>query len=105
MSAVIRQCKGPVINYRERGGGATQREGGGKIGTEKVLAMLKGGGTTNFGALLTQELEVLGILEGRAQNIATFQKKKVGGGKFYPGLGEGDAQNFKSFQPPIPPSS
>ena len=64
------------------GGGATKREGGGgqlKSFTttkvrgrgEKVLAMLQGG-TTSFGVVLTQELEVLAILMGGGQKVSTL---------------------------------
>ena len=86
-----------------RRGGATKKEGVGASdsevlplqkeggGAEKVLAMLKGG-TTSFGVVLTQELEVL----DRGER-----------GKFYPVLGGGGAQKvlelqFSHFVAPAP---
>ena len=52
------------------GGGALQNGRGDKFtptkkGADTVLTMLKREGTTRFGAVLTQELEVLAILKGR----------------------------------------
>ena len=42
-----------------------------KGGAEKVLAMMKGGGTKCFEVVLTQELEVLTIVMG-VQKISTL---------------------------------
>ena len=66
----------------------------GKGGTEKVLAMLKGG-ITSFGVVFTLLLEVLATLKG-------------GHNKFYPILSEGaqkvsDPQFSHSVAPPPPP--
>ena len=67
------------------GKGGTNREGACKVlplrkgGTEKVLAMLKGGGggIKRFGVVLTRELEVLAILKG---GVKRFHSLKGGGG-------------------------
>ena len=57
-----------------RGGGATTGGGGGRSG--KVLAMLKGEGTTRFEVVLTWADKVLAILKGVAKSfrpaISTF---------------------------------
>ena len=57
--------KGPVIKYGEGGRGSEvlplQKKGG---GVGKVLAVLRGGDTTSFEVVLTQDLEVLAILKG-----------------------------------------
>ena len=54
------------------------------MGTEKLSAMLKGGGggTQSFEVVLTWELKVLVILKGEgAQKLSTL-KKRCGGGSF-----------------------
>ena len=51
-----------------------------KGGAKKVLAMLKGG-TTSFEVVLTQDLEVLAILNGGAKSVHSIKRGRK---KFYP---------------------
>ena len=65
-----------------QGEGATKRWGASEVlpvrkglgGGGNLLAMLKGeGGTTSFGVVLTQELEIWAILKGgEAQKVSTL---------------------------------
>ena len=48
---------------------------------EKVLAMLKGGGTKEFGVVLTRERDILAILEGGHKRFLSFKSWRK---EFYP---------------------
>ena len=83
--------------YKMGGGGACE-----VLPLQQVLAMLKGGGTTSFGVIFTQLLELLAILTaggGGGHKILPLFKRRRGAKMFYPVLRAG----AKSFGPTIFP--
>ena len=103
--------KRQVTNYREGGGLQNGRAGYvnfcpyEKGGGEKVLAMLKGGGTKSFGVVCMRKLEVLAIIKG---GLKGFNTLKRGGTKGFTVLRRGGANIFEPaispFCSPPPPS-
>ena len=49
-----------------------KKRGGGGKGLSNAAGRGGGGGTTTFGVVLTQELEVLAILEGEVPKVSTL---------------------------------